>query len=453
MKKKQKANNIDKTYICSNHLPHIQTSTIHNNNRPQFYSRISRWLNFDPKRTITAVCLILLIIWCFWWGISFKKQELLGCKYLLFGAYPAFGIDFYGYIDLPARIWWNNGDPYANKGNGSILFVYPPSEMRLFAWVNFMKPRTALGVWQIIMTVIIAASAWIASKWRNRLYLKKIPPLIAIILILFSTPVLFALERGQYDPLSLLFILAALPLLYHPSKWIQFFGGSVLCIPPWIKIYPGLLFVGLIGLKRWRALAGFVIFGLIILASLNHDEIIRYLVNNSTVIQIADKLALFFHGKPSPWNHPLTTSISSIWLGTKFNWLGLLPSKIIGIVLLSIPLIWVTYHIYKCPRRKSLTYPYLLWIVSLATFVPQVSNDYNFCFLPLAVISIWNHRDPLLVQILLFLLLLWWQPVNLFIPGMPLLIIKLLGLYAVAYLLIKRAGEQGQLISDSVNTN
>jgi len=388
----------------------------------------------------------MLILWGVWWAVNYQRQELQAGKHFWFKpCYVGIACDFYRHVDHPARIWWNGGDPYADK---KIFFPYPPSEMRLFAWVNLLTPRMAFGMWLMVMTAIITLAAWTASRWRRRLSLAEIPPLAAVAIILFSTPVLFAMERGQYDSLSLFVILAALPLLNHKSRWAQFLAGAVLCLAPWIKVYPGLVFVGLLGLRRWRALAGFVVAGLALaIAFLYTGEMQKFLVNNALHIQLAETLVHYKSGDISPWNHPLSSALASFWLGTKFGWLGLLSGKIIAGMILLPPLVWVTYHIYRSPARDAVTYPYLLWIIALATFVSPISNDYNLIFLPLAVLAVWDRRDPLLVHVALALLLLWWQPIGMSINGLPLLVIKLLGLYAVAACLVERAHEQSILVA------
>ena len=83
----------------------------------------------------------------------------------------------------------------------------------------------------------------------------------------------------------------------------------------------------------------------------------------------------------------------------------------------------------------------LLWVVALATFVPMVSNDYNFCFLPLTVVAVWDRRDPLLVHVALVLLLLWWQPIAISLGDRTLFWFKLLGLCAAAVSLVERTCE------------
>jgi len=433
--------------LCVPNNDHLQTrSASLLSGHPVLDARLVRRLHPNTKKTLLTICTVMLVFWCFWWIISMQRHELQASKHLWFPpGLNGIGNDFYNHVDHAARIWWTGGDPYADKIR---FFPYPPSEMRFFAWVNLMTPHAALVVWLVLMAGIIAAAARTASLWRRYLSLEEIPPIVAIVLILFSTPTLFAMERGQYDPLSLLFILAALPFLNHSAKWAQFLAGAILCLTPWVKVYPGLIFVGLIGLQRWRALAGFVVVSIVIAtAFLLNGEMQRFLVNNMLQIQISESLVLLSSGTHWPWEHPLSNGLASLWLGTKFNWLGLLPGKIMAAMLLIPLLAWVTYYVYKCPRRKTLTYPYLLWIVALATFVPPVSNDYNLIFLPIAILAVWNRHDPLMVQFALALLLIWWQPVGMPINGHQLLVIKFLGLGAVAICLVKRASEQTTVIT------
>lgn len=404
------------------------------------HTALARWLNPNPKSLLLAACWVFLVLWGVWWCCSVHRQELAAGPRMWFQP-PAFGVDFYHHVDRPSRIWWDGGDPYADQ---EYFFAYPPSVMRIFSWVNYLTPRTALSIWLLVMTAIIAAAAWATSRSRRRLSLSKIPPIAAIVLILFSTPVLFAMERGQYDPLILLFILAALPLLRHPSKWAQFAAGAVLCLAPWAKVYPGLLVVGLVGMRRWRALAAFVVVG-IALCLVNFAEMRQFLVNNAIHIRKTEDFALAFPGGPCAWNHPLALVWASLWLGTKLSWLALIPGKIAAAALLLPPLAWVTYHVYRSPGRAALAYPYFLWIMALATFVPPVSNDYNLCFLPLAVLAAWDRRDPLLVHVAIALLFLWWQPVGMSIHGKAVFGIKLLGLLALAVSLVERACEQARM--------
>ena len=403
-------------------------------------SWVGRWLNPNPRRVLIGTCWLALVLWCAWWCASAREGELKGVKHtwMLLSFY---GCDFYNHIDFPSRLWWQGGNPYTSEVH---FFAYPPLVVRLFAWVNATTPRIALTVWQAVMAGFIAVAACVAVKTRRRLALGEVPAILGVVLILASTPVMFAIERGQIDPLTLVFILVSLPLLRCSSGWAQFLAGGVLCLAPWIKVYPGLLALALIGLRRWRALLGFAVVGAAILL-LDLDAVRYFLANNQIHISRTEALNRAFPDGPRPWNHPLALVWSSLWTGTSLRWLALIPGKVAAAILLVPPLGWVSYHVYRCPRRAEVTYPYFLWIVALATFVPPLSNDYNLCFLPLAVLAAWDRRDPLLVSVAVALLFLWWQPVGMLIAGKPLLLIKLFGLCAVGVSIVERAAEQASL--------
>jgi hypothetical protein len=310
----------------------------------------------------------------------------------------------------------------------------------MFLWVNWTTPRTALAIWLGIMTVILAAGAWAASKTRQRLKLGTIPPILAVAVLLFSTPALFAVDRGQCDPLSVAFILLSLPMLQHRSKTVQFLAGAVLCLAPWTKVYPGLLIVALVGLRYWRVLAGFIVAGAGI-AVLYFDALQRFLIVNKEHMGIAEGLARFPYpdGGPCPWNHSLPLAISNLLFHTRLDPLALTLGRIAAAALLLPLLAWVSWRIFRCTRPGALAYPYMLWVVALATFFPPVSNDYNFCVMPLVVLAVWDRRDPLLVHVAMALLLVWWQPLALMIGGRTLLVFKLLGLAAAGVSLAERA--------------
>ena len=381
-----------------------------------------------PKNTshcdlLGAACTLVLA----WWFRSMRDADLKGVTHTWMTR-SYFGCDFYNHIDFSSRVLWHGGDPYNNPQH--ILF-YPPLVTRLFAWVNLMTPRAALTLWQVITAGFLAVAAVAAVRCRDRLKLGQIPTILAVLLILGSTPVMFAIERGQIDPLSVVFILAALPLLWRGSPRAEFLAGAILCLAPWIKVYPALLAVGLIGLRRWRALLGFTVAGIAFLL-VDLDEVRRFLIVNASHIQRTENAERVFSGSLCLWNHPLALVWGSLWTNTSRSWLALIPGKAAAGMILGLPLCWVTYSIYRCPRRADLSYPYYLCDVALATFVPPVSNDYNLCFLAIGAMlgESWDRRDPLLASVAIGLMFLWWQPIEIMIAVKPLLLFKLLGLVA-----------------------
>ena len=189
-------------------------------------------------------------------------------------------------------------------------------------------------------------------------------------------------KRGQCDPLSLLFILVALPLLKSRSKWAEG-AGVTLCFGPWIKVYTALLAVGLLGFRRWRAFAAFAAAGIAV-AVLDFHAIQRFLVNQRFLFHYVDDICRL-SANAAPWNHPLPNVLAGPLIGGKLGGLAMPLGKAAAAAFILALLAWVAYHVYHCPKRDVLAYPFFLWIVALATFASPVSNDYNLCFGP------WRH--------------------------------------------------------------
>src|SRR5439155_2943246 len=82
--------------------------------------------------------------------------------------------------------------------------------------------------------------------------------------LLCSTPLFYAMERGNYDLLVLLLVLPAVWALRSQAWWRNGLAGSCLALAAWIKIYPAILLLGLLPLRRLRAFwcGGLVALGL-----------------------------------------------------------------------------------------------------------------------------------------------------------------------------------------------
>jgi hypothetical protein len=89
----------------------------------------------------------------------------------------------------------------------------------------------------------------------------------------------------------------------------------------------------------------------------------------------------------------------------------------------------------------------LLWLNALGSCVGVIANDYSLAFLPLAAICVHSFKDPWFVKLSMLLLVIWWQPLDPHLMGIPFLAIKLLGIASVGVSLVLRAKE---LASESV---
>ena len=393
-------------------------------------------LNSPRYNIATTAGLLLLLIWCVWWTVSLVQERMLftedtWIRMAFFGPVSTYGVDFLRCIDRPTRIWLAGLDQYADR---EILFPYAPIINRLFIWVALTTPENSLRIWICVAAAFAVTGAVAAVKARRELGLNEGSIPLAVAAILFSTPVLFSLQRANYDLLILPAVIATVILMKRRTTGADALAALLLAIVVWGKIYPGLLGLGVLALGRWRLAAFLVGFsGLIGLADLPETQ--RFLENLRIVINTEKFLA---HSAKTihVWNHPLGLNWPLLWAGTP---LARLPGNL-GAALLLVPLTsWVSWRIYQCHQRDRLALPYLFWVLAAASFVPVIANDYNLTPLPLAILATWSVQSRWSVHLTLAALALWWQPISLPIPGNVLMFIKLAGLIAAAVLIVDHA--------------
>lgn len=393
------------------------------------------------RRALDVLGIGALAAWVAWWVDGFRRLLLFGVEYSWFRI-PALGADFFTESDLFARVWLKGQDPYLNEDR---LFHYPPLVLRLFAWVGFFSPIDAERIWTGVLAVIIVASTVVACRSRNALGIPKISVLHGLPLVLFNSAVVFEMERANWDFISFAAILAALPLLKPKKPPLDFLAGCLLAICPWVKIYPGLLGIGLLCLRRWYAVAGFAVAGVGIFAAAP-GETLRAVHIVKLAMDIVRRMG-WLGGTYPPWVH----SLSMAWLRLVDVTIGRERGEPIvkytawaAALVVVLPLIsWVGLRLFRATARDRLVYPWLLWVLAVASFVPDIANDYSLAFLPVAAVAISSFRDPPLVRVGLALLAIWWQPFSLPIPGPVMLAIKLVGVVAVGRSIILRADELG----------
>jgi len=373
---------------------------------------------------------LLLFAWCIWWADNLFNGRMAYAEYTWIHL-PAFGVDYLFGVDGPVRTWMAGGNPYANKQQ---IFAYPPIITWLFAWVPLTTPEIGLRIWIVMAALCATVGALAATTARRELTRTTIPDGLAIASILFSTPVLFALERANYDLLIVPSIVGAILLMRRNTITADVIAGLLLAVAIWAKLYPGLLVFGLFALRRWRVVIWVAVGGAVITLS-DLTEVLRFLENNKIHIEQAHALARGPNPEIHPWNHPLGLLWHVVWAGTP---LVLLPGYLGTALLLGSLLAWVSWRLYECPERDRLALPFLFWVVALATFVPPVSNDYNLTPLLLAVLAIWSRDDRWSVHLAFAALVLWWQPFALPLSGRVVMFIKLAGLIAVAVSLASR---------------
>ena len=164
---------------------------------------------------------------------------------------------------------------------------------------------------------------------------------------------MFAIQRGQIDPLTLVFILAALPLLWQKSGWVRGPGRRGTLLRSLDQSVSGANDRGAHRAASLGAALGFAAVGVAI-ALLDLTELRQFLVNNQLHMQQTEAFNKAFPGGPRALHHRVALVWRNLWLDAKLNWLGLIPGKIAVAILAAPALAWVTWYIYRCPQRAGL---------------------------------------------------------------------------------------------------
>jgi hypothetical protein len=387
--------------------------------------------------SILTICgYLLLLLAIVFWGVTVKQGQIPWGKQTWI-TYPLLGADFWTHCDLGARQWSQGIDVYAEKRH---LLHYPPMAYHLFAWTPFFDSLTAQRIWLALSILIAVAGVWGSYRTRQRLCLERIPFVFLLGITLFSFPVIFSIERGNYDLLVVLIILLSLRIIRSQIRFSHFWAGCLFAVAPWIKLYPGLMGLGFLTLRWWRVLCGFVFTGLA-LGLLEIKDNIKFMDNMKLQISRIDALSAITKPTYFPWSHSLPMAWFNIMKAWGMHSLQRFPGGPIAAVILVPLLVWVCVRVYRCPEPEKLIYPLLLWLNALATFFPLIANDYNLLYLPICIIAVYRMTDPWYVQAGLASLMLWWQPFSLPINSYLLLGIKLIGLAIAGWCIVKRATE------------
>ncbi|HEX7669967.1 MAG TPA: glycosyltransferase 87 family protein [Polyangiaceae bacterium] len=399
----------------------------------------------SPSRLARSIVLLLgcvaLVAIVVWWQRALATGALPGADHTWLRQ-PALGVDFFTEPDYAARLWRGGIDPYENERH---LFHYPPIVIRLFLWTPYFTVGTALRIWMVVLAALIAIATALASRTRRLVGAGELPfvPLLALVLVSF--PVVFQLERSNFDLIALAAILLAVPLLERNTPLPEFLAGALLAFGPWVKIYPGLMLVAVAALRRFTALAGFVVGGVVIGAvtpaeTLRSFEVLRIAISRAKTVS---------HDVPfATWSHSLSIAWLRIGLAAEGTPLGkvltTIPGSVVAGLLVLLPLAWVCLRVFRARDASALTFPLLLWTVSLGSFVPEIANDYSLAFLPIAAASVIGKGDSLLVRALFVASLVALQPIALPIPGSVLLVPKVCCVLAVGLSIADRAGRLSQ---------
>src|SRR5262245_55731354 len=386
-----------------------------------------------------AAGVLLLALWAAWWLASVQRGRLVGGPRTWVPAWQHLGLDFQP-NHYSSRLWLAGRNPYLEptKAPRGAHYSYPPLVLWLFAWTWLVDEPAALLVWMAVLTAIAVLGARAAWRSRRACGLFPVPWPFLLAAVLWSTPVVFALERGNCDLLVVLFLLPVAWALAGRGPRRDLAGGLFLALAIWTKVYPGLLLVGLAVRRRWRML-GWAVLACLAVGLLDLPGVLQFRANMGPIV--ADHAPGRMPSYP-PFCHTLSGWWVHLWAGTRLHGLGKLPEPLVALAL-ALPLVlWVSRRVGRCPDAAPLLFPYLVWLAAVASSLPQVAYDYSLVYLPLAAVAVWDRRDPVAVHVGMAFLLLWWQPFRL--PVGPLLLgaFKLSGLVAVGVSLAWRAAER-----------
>jgi hypothetical protein len=185
-----------------------------------------------------------------------------------------------------------------------------------------------------------------------------------------------------------------------------------------------------VALRRFRA-AGFAVAWLGVFCLTLWSDVERWLevAKDSTAIQQTNYLS-FSHSLISHW--PLLARDFGLSQLAAWN-----PTFVSGGGMLVVALL-VSWRVFQSSNHRAITWPYLLWLAAIATFVSPVAQDYNLLFIPLAILAICRRRDSWFSQVCVLLVLPWWQPLFLGLSGLPWFLLKLVSVILIGWLVVER---------------
>jgi hypothetical protein len=395
-------------------------------------------IEIRARALVPAGAAVLIACWLAWWVQSLRQDSLVLGVRTWVPTLPFLAGDFRVHIDHVTRLYTSGVNPYLQADDWvCAAFPYPPMVLRLFFWLSFVSTAAATRIWLTALAVIFALGAFGAWRTRRDLGLAPVSLVLVTAAVLYSTPVLMALERGQCDPLVIPALLVAAGLLRRQAPWPETVAGALLGASAWLKYYPGAAAVGLLACRRPRALAAFVaVVGLV--GVVDRHEIQRAIENGQAIAQLVPR-----RHPIHPLRHSIVEDWSSLGLVRRSRPLRQIPPPLAAACLLVPAVAVLGRRLARTPaaHHGPLIFPMFLWLTAAATYAMPYSNDYNLTTLPLAALCVWDRRDPWSVHLGMLLLVLWWQPLALPVPGEAVFLIKLAALYAVGLSLMGRIGE------------
>jgi Glycosyltransferase family 87 len=387
-----------------------------------------------PARIASAVSVLVLVGWACWWTLSLRENRMIAAETTWVPAHTFLGVDFQSNY-FAVRCWLRGGDPYVEPFDDPLgrPLVNPPLILPLFAWTKLFGLRSATAIWFVALVGFAVLGAWAVGGVRRQLRLEPIPLPACIAAILCSMPVLFALERGNWDLMLIPPLLGLAWGLSGNSPRRDAVAGLCLTLMAWVKLYPALLLLAPLALRRWRVVGVFAASSLVLAVFWRNElEAIARSIRGAEG-DVRTDFCHVYHSWSQAW--------APFWSETPLSLLTRIPGTV-GALAVMLPIIAVmTRNLVRTPNRGRVLLPYLCWLTAAATCLPQIMNDYNWAPLPLALLMTWTRRDSFVVHMLLALGLIWLQPFHVDIGPWLFFTFKLAAFFAATWSLSARIAE------------
>jgi hypothetical protein len=141
-------------------------------------------------------------------------------------------------------------------------FLYPPLVATLFRPVAYLSYHTAKIAWMALSLVALVASLGLAMR-STGIGLSETAAWATWLVAFSFHPLLTFLERGQIDSLTLLLLTGGIALLCTRRR--EGLAGFLIALATLLKLHTVLLLPFLVLRKRWRALIGYAVGGVLLL--------------------------------------------------------------------------------------------------------------------------------------------------------------------------------------------
>jgi hypothetical protein len=291
----------------------------------------------------------------------------------------------------------------------------------------------AIYVWMAAIAGIVSFAAWQSWRARNLIGLSPLPLFFILGATLISYPVMFQLERGNCDVLPLL---AVTILVCAFDMRNRLCGDLVVAVcvvfAAGIKAYPGILLLGLVALRHYRAAvfaAALMILKVVIMWPMLSSWL--NIIRNSYKVDI---------GRYCDYSHSLLMHWELIWRDLGLPSVARISALPVVVGLVLVVVLYVSWKVFQAKPSSTCTWPYLLWLLAMGTLVNTISMDYNLLYIPLAVLAVFDYRDRWWKIVLIAPLLLWLQPFYIGITGLPLLLIKVISVIFTGQFILRQLG-------------